>query len=290
MSATLWYPATGPFDGDALLDWLVIHEVPGLERTDPTTRETTRLVDVGRPVVLAAALEPDGVRVRTDDLGPDERRRLDTLVRRWFDLEHDPRERDAPLARDPLLGPCVRARPGLRVAVHPDGWQAALQTVIGQQVTLAAARTLTGRLVAAFGSEGPHGLRLPPAPEALLDAGETAVREAVRLTSSRARTLLGLARACADGLRLSPGQDPDAVRARLLTVPGIGPWTADYLALRALGEPDVFPAGDLVLRRTTGLDDARALARRAEEWSPVRSRAAAHLWAAAVSSRRAPAG
>lgn len=290
MSVDLWYPATGPFDPGSLLDWIVSHAVPGLDRTEATTRTTVRLVDVGRQVPVEAALGADGVRVRAEELLPGERRRLDVIVRRWFDLERDPRDLDGPLAGDPLLAPCVRARPGLRVAVHPDGWQAALQTVIGQQVSLAAARTLTGRLVAAFGSDGPSGLRLAPTPEVLLAAGEDVVRVAVGLTSARARTLLGLARACADGVRLVPGEDERAVRQRLLAVPGIGPWTVDHLALRALGEPDVFPSSDLVLRRTAGVDDARALARRAEQWSPARSRAAAHLWAAALSARRARAG
>lgn len=286
----LWYPATGPFDRDSLLDWIVGHAVPGLERTDRETATTVRLLDVGRQVAVAARLEADGVRVRVEELAAPERRRLDELVRRWFDLADDPRVLDEPLGRDVLLADRVRARPGLRVAVHPDGWQAALQTVIGQQVSLAAARTLTGRLVAAFGGDGQGGLRTAPTPEALLDAGEEVVRGAVRLTRARARTLLDLARACADGLRLAPGEDAAAVRERLVAVPGIGPWTVDYLSLRALGERDVFPASDLVLRRAAGIDDARALARRAEAWSPVRARAAGHLWAAAVSSPRAPGG
>jgi DNA-3-methyladenine glycosylase II/AraC family transcriptional regulator of adaptative response / DNA-3-methyladenine glycosylase II len=202
------------------------------------------------------------------------------LVRRWLDLEVNPAEVTGILGADPLVGPLVAARPGLRVLGHVDGFEAAAVTVLGQQVSLAAARTFAGRLVAAFGEPAPQGLRAFPRPEALAAAAPEELRGAVGITGARARTLQALAAACADGLDIGPGADPREVRRRLLDLPGIGPWTADYLALRALGDRDAFPATDLVLRRALGgLVPAAAVAL-AEKWRPLRAYAVTHLWTA----------
>jgi AraC family transcriptional regulator, regulatory protein of adaptative response / DNA-3-methyladenine glycosylase II len=171
-----------------------------------------------------------------------------------------------------------------------DAFELAVRAVLGQQVSTSGARTLAGRLVAELGTDGPggaDGLRLFPAPEAIADAGSERLRS-LGLTGARASTLVALATAVAGGLPLDPGADRREVRAALLALPGIGPWTADYVALRALGDPDVFPAGDLVLRRalaglpggtgaTVGVPAAAAVAR---GWSPWRGYAAQHLWTA----------
>lgn len=200
-------------------------------------------------------------------------------VRRWVGLDADHEAAGAALAEDPTIGPLWRARPDLRVPGAVDPAELALRTVLGQQVSVAAARTLGGRLVALLGEPGPDGLRVFPRPAAIADAGVAQVR-AIGLTRARALTLVGLAAALADGLDLSPGSDAAATRRALLALPGIGPWTADYVALRALRELDAFPAHDLVLRRRLGDVDAAGALRAAERWRPWRGYAAQHLWAA----------
>jgi AraC family transcriptional regulator, regulatory protein of adaptative response / DNA-3-methyladenine glycosylase II len=200
--------------------------------------------------------------------------------RRLLDLDADPAAVTEVLGPDPRLGPLVQARPGLRVPGAVDGHETAVRAVLGQQVSVAAARRLAGRLVATSGkplTAADGGLtHLFPEPAALAEAD-------LPLPRRRAAALRGLARVLADGaLVLDPGSDRDRVTAALRDLPGIGPWTAGYVRLRALGDPDVFPAADLGLRRAAaalGLPDrAAALARSAERWRPWRSYAAQHLW------------
>ncbi len=159
----------------------------------------------------------------------------------------EPAAADAHLARDPYLGPLVAARPGLRMPGTVDGGELAVRAVLGQQVSLAAARTLAGRLVAAAGEPlaEPHGAltHLWPRPEAIAEAAPR-----MPMPRTRQRTLAVLAGALAGGLRLEPGTDPAAARAALLELPGIGPWTAEYVAMRALGDPDAWLPTDLGVR------------------------------------------
>ena len=192
------------------------------------------------------------------------------------------------LGADPLLGPLVRAAPGLRVPGAVDGAELAVRAVLGQQISLAAARTAAGRLVAAHGEALPRPrgtvTALFPAPAVLgaLDPTRLAMPRA------RARALVGLCRALADGeLRLDAGVDRAQARRRLLALPGVGPWTAGYVAMRALGDPDVFLAEDLgvrhALRRLGGPDDPREARALAAAWAPWRSYASQHLWQAPAS-------
>jgi AraC family transcriptional regulator of adaptative response / DNA-3-methyladenine glycosylase II len=186
-------------------------------------------------------------------------------------------------AGDPVLGPLVRDRPGLRVPGAVDGDELAVRAVLGQQVSLAAARTGTAKLVRAYGD---------PLPEAWAGSGPTHTfptarrlaeldPESLPMPRARGRALVGLARTLADGdVRLDRGADRDAVRASLLALPGIGPWTADYVALRALGHPDAFLPHDIGVRdalRRLGRDPADA-SRLAAAWSPWRSYALLYLW------------
>lgn len=203
------------------------------------------------------------------------------LLDRWLGLGDDLAGAHAHLGRDPRLVPLLRSRPHLRVLGHPDGFEAAVQAVLTQQVTLAAGRTCGGRLAAAYGAPGPDGLLAYPAPEALAAVDPVALQAVLRVPHARARAVHALAAACADGLVLAPGGDVAHVRARLLALPGIGPWTVEVVALRALGDRDAFPAGDLVLRRALDLPDPRTVAAVAQPWSPCRALAATHLWAAA---------
>lgn len=208
-------------------------------------------------------------------------------LRRLLDLDADPEAVDRHLGADPLLGPLVTARPGLRVPGAVDGFEVAVRAVVGQQVSVAGAVTIIGRLAAERGTPLPRpdgGLtHLFPT------AAQLAAVDPDRLPMPRARgrALVGLARAVADGaVDLGPGADPDRTRADLLALPGIGPWTVEDIALRALADPDAFPASDLGVRRTltrlAGADAARpaAVAARAEAWRPWRAYATLHLWSA----------
>ena len=205
-------------------------------------------------------------------------------ARRLFDLDADPVPIADHLAGSPELAPLVARRPGLRVPGAWDAFELAVRAVLGQQVTVRGATTLAGRLVRAFGTpldRAEDGLtHLFPRPEALAAAD----LGALGLPRARAATIRALAGAVASGevvLDASRGLE-DAV-ARLAAVPGIGAWTAHYIAMRALGEPDAFPAADLGLRRALGNGAGRLaparVAELAEAWRPWRAYAAMHLWA-----------
>ncbi len=285
-----------PFDAAATLAYLATHVVPGVELlttdpADPTAGTVERLVPDGEGGVarLVVHLADDEVRAHVVPTASGRagwtRERVGELLARWFGLADDLADAVAHLRDDEVLAPFVAARPRLRVPGHVDAIEVAAQTVLGQQVSLAAARTFTGRLAEALGTVHAGGLTLFPTAAQIADADPGELRAALRVPASRSRTLVGLARACADGLDLHATDDPAGTRARLLALPGIGPWTADYLALRATGLRDVLPAGDLVLRQALGLDKPRDVEARARAWSPWRAYAAQHLWSGTVLAR-----
>jgi 3-methyladenine DNA glycosylase/8-oxoguanine DNA glycosylase len=149
-------------------------------------------------------------------------------------------------------------------------------------VSVKAARVFAGRLVAALGEPvADTGLRAFPTPEAVADASSELL-DSIGLTGSRTAALRALARALADGLELTPAADRPSARAALLALPGIGPWTADYVTLRALGDPDAFVPDDLVLKKALGVSSARQASAVSAAWSPWRGYAALHLWTAAA--------
>lgn len=282
MSFLVDLPVAAPFADAALLASLRGHTVPGLEHHDATIGRHTRAVR-GAHGPAVVTVEPGGtatVRAAIDAAHRDDVPALEQTVRRWLDLDADPSAVDTALSADPLLAPLVAARPGLRVLGSPHWFDTAVQTVVGQQVSVAAGCTFTARLVAAYGDPAPHGFTCFPLPHRLaaVDPGE--LRAAVGLTRARARTVQMLAGVAADGL--SPAL-PE-FRTELLALPGIGPWTVDYLAVRALGDRDAYPSGDLVLQRALGVATARDAEARAAPWSPWRAYAATHLWTEAVYS------
>jgi AraC family transcriptional regulator, regulatory protein of adaptative response / DNA-3-methyladenine glycosylase II len=197
-------------------------------------------------------------------------------------LDQDHAEIDRALGSDPLLAPLVEARPRLRVAGAWDGFELAVRAVLGQQVSVAAGRGLAERLALR------HGEPLPRPVGSLERLFPTAARlsasEILGMPASRARALRALAAAVRDGLLIDERQDPAAVRAALLALPGIGPWTVEYVAMRALRDPDAFPASDLVLRNALGGISASEALKRAEAWRPWRAYAAMHLWTATVAA------
>jgi AraC family transcriptional regulator, regulatory protein of adaptative response / DNA-3-methyladenine glycosylase II len=190
-------------------------------------------------------------------------------------LGADPTAADAHLGRDPLLGPLVARRPGLRVPGTVDGGELAIRAVLGQQVSLAAARTLAARLVAAAGeplAEPVGGLtHVWPQPVAIV-----AVAPSLAMPQARRCAVAAVAQALADGLRLERGGE---AREELLALPGIGPWTAEYVAMRALGDPDAWMPSDLGVRH--GLARLGVGVEAAEAWRPYRANAVMHLWSAA---------
>jgi AraC family transcriptional regulator of adaptative response / DNA-3-methyladenine glycosylase II len=274
-TVTLRLPYREPMNLAALLDYLGAHAVPGMESYADGV--LTRVVRAPSGPALVRMSAGDGA-VRCTVRLADNRDLVAVVarVRRLLDLDADPVAADEVLGADPRLAPLVRKRPGLRSPGTVDGFETAVGTIAGQQVSVAGARTVLGRIVAAHGEPAFDGepWRLFPTPEALLAADPATLP----MPRARARSIQALAAAVAEGLELDPGADRDEVRARLLALPGVGPWTADYLRLRAVADPDVLLATDLVVRRAAadlGLD----LAGGAPEWAPWRSYATHHLWA-----------
>lgn len=276
-----------PLDWDALLGFLAARCTAGVEQVEGGAyRRTVRLG--GRTGWVSITRDPDRPALRAEAslslagaLMP-----LASRLRGLFDLDARPDAVAGWLRRDAVLARSLRRHPGLRVPGAFDGFDAAVRVIVGQQVSVAAATTVSGRLAAALGERVPTpfpGLdRLAPSPEAISAAGVDAIAR-VGLPGARARTVLELARAVAGGrLALHRGGDGEAVRAGLLEVPGVGPWTAEVVAMRALGDPDAFPAADLGVLRALGSPSPREAGERAEAWRPWRSYAVMHLWTLAA--------
>ena len=269
-------PYREPFDGDSLIAFLAARAIPGVEEVAGSTYRRSLALDHGGGIV---SLTPAGRFVRCE-LRLDDLRDLTAAVarsRRLLDLDADPASISAQLGQDGPLAPLVRERPGLRVPGCVDGFELGVRAVVGQQVSVAAARTVLGRLTAAYGEPLPEpdgGLshRFPSASAlASLDPASAPVPR------TRARALRSLARLCANGeLRLDAGSEAAEALAVLGAIPGVGPWTSSYIAMRALGDPDVFLDGDVGVRRALAAlggdpDPVR--------WRPWRSYAVMHLWA-----------
>lgn len=274
-------PVRTPFAGRRLLDFLAHHLVPGVEVAGPGWYARTLDLPHGPGTVrLELADLPAGgtgfvaAEFRLHDLR--DTAAASERVRRLLDADCDPRAVDEHLGADPVLGGLVRATPGLRVPGQVDGAETAVRTVIGQQVSVSGARTVAGRIVAEHGR--PVESHVPGLTHLFPDAATLAGLdpEDLPMPRARGRALVGLAAALAEGsVVLDRGPDRDDVRRALLALSGIGPWTADYVAMRALGHPDVFLPTDLGVRRV--LDDMGGSAD-TERWRPWRSYALMHLW------------
>jgi AraC family transcriptional regulator of adaptative response / DNA-3-methyladenine glycosylase II len=271
---TLHLPARSPFDGRGLFRFFADHAIPGLEVADDTSFSRPLSLPGGRADVTVR-LDPKraGVIVTAQLARLADLPALSSRVRRMFDLDADSVAIDEALSADPVLAPLVEDVPGIRIPGGADGAETLFRTLIGQQISVAAARTVVSRLVAALG-EGQF-----PSASAIAERGG----EVLRGPANRVATIIRVANALASGeLRLDIETPAAELRAQLLALPGVGPWTADYLALRALGNPDTFLETDLVIRQSAdalGLPSARnALARRAGSWAPWRSYASLQLW------------
>lgn len=278
-----------PLDFAAMLGFLRRRCIPGIEQIDDSSYQRV-IGPAERPSVIRVSADPRRPELLLQ-LGQVDPRAIPGIVRRVrriFDLDADLRIVHATLGQDPLLARGIAQRPGLRVPGGWDGFEVAVRAVLGQQVSVAAAITLARRVVDRFGTplEGmPEGLdRQFPTPEQLAEAP----LEGIGLPRTRAATVRAVAAAVADGrLDFHAGQRLDTFIERCVALPGIGPWTAHYIALRALALPDAFPAGDLVLQQVLGGDtrlSERATEARSQAWRPWRAYAVLHLWHLATSA------
>jgi AraC family transcriptional regulator of adaptative response / DNA-3-methyladenine glycosylase II len=265
-----------PLDWNLMLTYLAPRCTPGVEAVSGTTY--SRTLQVGRSY---GWLSVYALTVELSRSLEGQRNAVRERVSRLLGADVDVRRINRALSADPLLAPLVKRHPGLRVAGAVDRFELALRAVLGQQVSVAAASTFSGRLAALLGDPlkgAPLGLsRLSATAEQVADARPSTVAR-VGLTRARAATAVALARAVSDGL-LADDSDPESQIAALKEVPGIGDWTASYIAMRALRWPDAFPHGDLGLRKAAGNLTARELLAVAERWRPYRAYAAMHLWA-----------
>jgi AraC family transcriptional regulator of adaptative response / DNA-3-methyladenine glycosylase II len=288
---SLRLPYRAPLDAGGLIAFLGLRAVPGVEEVlDGSYRRSLRLPHGTGIVELSPADGYIRARYWLDDL-----RDLGSAMQRsrtLLDLDSDPRSVMDVLGDEPLLGSLVARAPGRRVAGAVDGHELAVRAMLGQQVSLRGASTLAGRLVARYGErlERPLGAvtHAFPSAQALTGADPASLAMPV----ARRRGLLALVTELARGeLVIDAGADRVDARRRLLALPGIGRWTAEYIAMRALRDPDAFPSSDLGVRRALeqlGLDGSPASAEAlAERWRPYRSYAVQHLWASLDSSRRA---
>jgi len=277
-------PYQPPYDWPALLAFLRQRAIPGIEAVDD--HHYRRSFDLAGTQGMVTVTPTDGPALAIALHCP----RLSALpgiiarVRRVFDLAADPVAINAHLAQDPLLAPMVEARPGLRLPGAWDGFELAIRAVLGQQITVAAARRLGQRLVAAYGqplTKAVAGVsHVFPTPEVLA----TADLSALGLPRARATALSAVAAAARDEPQLfEAGRPLEEAIGRLRAIRGVGDWTAHYIALRQLREPDAFPAADLGLRRAAAARlghpcSPATLLAHAEAWRPWRAYAAQHLW------------
>lgn len=286
-AVSLRLPARAPFDGAGVLGFLGVRAVTAVESfADGVYRRAVRLPAGVATISLRVDGTPSAPVVACDatldelsDLAP-----LVTRVRRLLDLDADADAIDSALAADPALAPAVAAVPGIRVPGSMSPEETLFRALIGQQISVAAARTTLGRLAAALGDRLPEargGWLLFPTAEQIAVGG----RAVLRGPAARIDTIMRVAEALASGeLHLDVGESTEELTARLTALPGIGPWTAGYVAMRVLGSPDVLLTSDLAIRQGAsrlGLPgDAKALGAHGAAWAPWRSYAGMHLWRA----------
>ncbi len=284
--------ARPPFDGENIIEFLAQRAVEGVEEVlDGSYRRSLDLPHGAGVMTISPGADHVIAAYRLDDL-----RDLTAAVartRRLFDLDADPVSVAAMLRTDDVLRPLIDQRAGLRVPGHPDGTELITRAVIGQQVSVAGARTIAARLARRMGKplDAPSGSITHRFPEAAALAA--VAPEDLPMPRRRGEAVRAVAAAIADGdLVIDPGVDRDRLRAQLVALPGIGPWTAEYVLMRAVGDPDAFMPTDLGVRHALEAAGANATPRaalaRAERWRPWRAYANAQLWASLTPSPAPP--
>ena len=279
-SVTLLFEYRPPYDWEWLLGFLAMRAIAGIESVSDGayTRSMRVAGHMGWFTVRPAARHGSALSVEISDSLVPALLPARSAIRRMFDLDADPSAMTQHFDSDDIIGPLARRRPGLRLPGAVDGFELAVRAVLGQQISVAAARTLASRLHAEFGEplDGMAGIdRLPATAERIADTDPAEI-SALGMPQSRARTVVALARSVTNGdISFAPTADIEAAIAALRRVPGVGPWTAEYIAMRGYQWPDAFPASDLGIRHALpGIDPAA----RAESWRPWRAYAAIYLW------------
>jgi AraC family transcriptional regulator of adaptative response / DNA-3-methyladenine glycosylase II len=284
----LLLPYRAPYDWDAMIRFLKARAIAGVETV--TEAGYSRIIEIGDvtgSIVVTHAPDQSALRVVVRFPRLEALSTIITRVRRMFDLGADPGAIASALSCDPILAPLISARPGLRVPGGWDGFEIAIRAMIGQQITVKAATQLAGRIVSAIGTPVTDNVDIPglthafPRPERF-DVQRLA---ALGIPKARASAIAGIATAVrADHRLFDPRRDLDEAVAFLRNLPGIGEWTAQYIAMRALGESDAFLAADVGLQRKLATQGRRPTApellARAEYWRPWRAYAVLHLWMA----------
>lgn len=276
-----------PFDWMSLIRFLKARAIPGVEDVDETRYRRT-VYDEGVSGVIEVHPDPNKHHLILEIPQSLSKGliRIAAGVRRIFDLDADPKTIDAHLSKAPLLATYINKTPGIRVPGAWDGFEIGVRAILGQQVSVKGATTLSGRLVRAFGSpienqENPELSFLFPSADQLC-RGDI---EKIGMPKQRARAIQELAKAVSSGtLQLTMGSEPESTMNALTALPGIGSWTAQYIAMRVLREPDAFLSSDLVLRRAAAKADGKRvpteseLLKMAEPWRPWRAYASMYLW------------
>ncbi len=277
-------PYRAPYDFTHLLEFHSRRTIPGVEIVDADGYRRSFVIDGVPGWFAVASMDGDSalaLRVhhpKSSVLGT-----IAARVKRMFDVDADPRALADVFQRSELMKPLIRRWPGQRLPGAWEGFELAVRAVLGQQVSVAAARTLAARVAATYGTPFAEGAAvgltaLFPSPDSLVDAP----LESQGVTRARAATIRGLAQAVLDGRVQFRAEQPLAAFANdLVALPGIGPWTAHYIAMRALAQPDAFPAADLILRRSAGRGhtlSTRELEALSEQWRPWRAYAVMLLW------------
>jgi len=268
-----------PYHWRGMLSFLSARATPGVELVENGSYRRT-IFSQGKMGFFEVSLDEcrDALSVRIDFGDPHSLFFIVERIRAMFDLNADWADIAQSLGSDPVLRERIQSDPGLRVPGCWNGFELATRAILGQQITVKGATALAGRMAASFGKPfaGSAGLtHLFPLPEVLAEANLASVG----LTKTRAETIRALARAVCDGRITFEGVvDSEVFLDRLCEIPGIGQWTAQYVAMRALREPNAFPSGDLVLLRALGTKSSRDLEERAQGWQPWRAYAAMYLW------------
>lgn len=289
---SLLLPYRPPYDWDSMRRFLEARVITGLEAVTPNSySRVIELRGITGSITVEHAPKESALRVAVRFPHLAALSVIIARIRRMFDLSADPTAIAATLSADPILAPFVAARPGLRVPGAWDGFEVAVRAVLGQQVTLQAGVRLASKVVAEFGTPVTQNMAIPglthslPKPERF----ETEKIAKLGMPRARAAALAGIAAAFAKNPRLfDPQRDLAEAVSRLCELPGIGEWTAQYIAMRALGESDAFLAGDVALQRIIATNGKRPsaaeLLAHAERWRPWRAYAVLHLWTSDLAS------
>jgi AraC family transcriptional regulator of adaptative response / DNA-3-methyladenine glycosylase II len=277
-------PFVSPYDWNSMMKFLAARAIPGVEEVESNAYR--RSIERGGGATWFEVRRIRGenfLRLRLFETNAPDLLKLVERVKRLFDLECDVRRIEQHFRQDTLIGPCVRSHPGLRLPGAWDPFELSVRAVLGQQVSIKAASTLSGRVTLKFGercSVGQHGVtRRFPTPDRLADAN----LGRIGIPNARATAIRRLAQAVEDQTLTFDGRlETEKVMAGLMAIPGIGPWTAQYIAMRALADPDALPIGDLGIRKALERNGNRVNDRTilavSESWRPYRSYATLYLW------------